>query len=337
MNKIISKFRNTVQCWSDTPVTVQTYQYITFLILLAFYFNLCYNKNRWCILLILWGNFTIMMSPEIKEALSKGSAYINRCLVKEKTSFHSHNFVEIAYVAEGSGIHTIEDHSYRVEKGHITLINYDIPHEFDPTEQEMVIYNCIFTPSYFDAVLTGSRNFFDVTNHFLLGNFYHDDFEKFIDVHAGSSDNGHIRNLFDRMLKEYTRKQIGYKEIMRGYLIELLIIMFRLQLQTETEANPRLMDVLDYINIHYTEDIKVETLAAIAHSSTSHFCRTFKALTHSTVTNYLQALRMEEACRLLKETDKNVIEIAQEVGYSDSKHFYNVFKKITGKRPKDFR
>ena len=45
--------------------------------------------------------------------------------------------------------------------------------------------------------------------------------------------------------------------------------------------------------------------------------------------------QMEEIVQI--STDKNVIEIAQEVGYSDSKHFYNVFKKFTGKRPKDFR
>ena len=156
-------------------------------------------------------------------------------------------------------------------------------------------------------------------------------------VHAGSNDNSHVLNLFQRMLREYEQKQIGYKEIMRGLLIELLVLMFRLQLQTKNEKSPQLMNVLDYIGLHYTEDIKVETLAAIAHSSPSHFCRTFKALTHTTVTNYLQALRVEEACRLLRETDKTVIRIAQEVGYSDSKHFYDVFKKITGKLPKDFR
>ena len=278
-----------------------------------------------------------MSVPNIQDALSNGSAFINRCVVQKETGFHSHNFVEIAYVAEGAGLHTIENHTYKVEKGHITLINYDIPHEFIATSPGLIIYNCIFSPGYFDVLLSGSRNFFDVTNHFLLGNFYSQDFEKYITVHAGSNENNHILSIYERMLQEYKDKQIGYKEIMRGYLIELLVIIFRLQMKTGSEKNVRLLDVFDYINIHYKKDIKIEVLAAIAHSSTSHFCRIFKSVTHTTVTHYLQALRIEEACRLLRETDRNVIDIALEVGYSDIKHFYNVFKKITGKLPKEFR
>ena len=274
---------------------------------------------------------------KIEEVLAKGSAYVDCCLVHCDIDFHTHNFVEIAYVAEGSGLHTIGNRTYKVQKGHISLINYDTPHKFTVTNGAFLVYNCIFTPSYFDMLLRGSRNFFDVTNHFLLGNFYRQDPEAFIAVTAGSNENVHIMNIFQRMLMEYERKQIGYKEIMRGYLIELLVIIFRLQLQTGTGNSPRLMEVLDYINVHYTEDIKIEKLAAIAHSSPSHFCRTFKSLTNTTVSHYLQALRVEEACRLLRETDKNVIEIAEDVGYSDSKHFYSVFKKITGKLPKEFR
>ena len=273
----------------------------------------------------------------IAEVLLKGSAYINRCIVSDETTFHSHNFVEIDYVADGVGKHIIGDSVYETQKGHITLINYDVPHKFTATDSELIIYNCIFTPGYFDAALTGSRNFFDVTNHFLLSNFYTQDFDSYIDVIASSSENAHVLNIFERMLQEYERKQIGYKEIMRGYLIELLVIIFRLQLHAGTNQNEKMSEVFDYINTHYTEDIRIDRLAAISQFSTSHFCRTFKSMTGTTVISYIQALRIDEACRLLRETDQNVLEIADAVGYSDIKHFYNIFKKITGKLPKDFR
>lgn len=287
--------------------------------------------------LILWGDFTIMETNRIIEALSKGSAYINRCVVDIATSYHSHNFVEIAYVADGEGTHNINGTQLPIKKGNITLINYDIPHKFIPSNGPLVIYNCIFTPAFFDEMLSGSRNFFDVSNHFLLGNFYTSDFASHINAMAGSSENAHILNIFERMLQEYERKQIGYKEIMRGYLIELLVIIFRLQMQTCENKSHKIMESLDYINTHFSQDIKLELLASMSNASVTNFCRLFKSLTGTTVTHYMQTLRIEEACRLLSSTDKNVIEIANDVGYSDTKHFYDVFKKITNKLPKEFR
>lgn len=274
----------------------------------------------------------------IADTLSKGSAYINRCVVNVPTSYHSHNFVEIAYVAEGDGTHNINGTELPIKKGNITLINYDIPHKFVPQDCPLVIYNCIFTPAFFDEMLSGSRNFFDVNNHFLLGNFYTSDFTSYVNaLAAGSSENTHILNIFERMLQEYERKRIGYKEIMRGYLIELLVIIFRLQMQTVENKSQKILESLDYINTHYTQNLKLEQLAAMSNASVTNFCRLFKSLTGTTMTHYIQTLRIEEACRLLSSTDKNVIEIANDVGYSDMKHFYDIFKKITNKLPKEFR
>lgn len=67
------------------------------------------------------------------------------------------------------------------------------------------------------------------------------------------------------------------------------------------------------------------------------FMGVFKSVTGTTVISYLQALRIEKACHMLKQTDKTVIEIAEAVGYSDIKYFYSIFKKITGKLSKNFR
>ena len=278
-----------------------------------------------------------MENKTITDTLSKGSAYINRCVVNTATSYHSHNFVEIAYVAEGEGTHNINGSELTIKKGNITLINYDVLHKFIPANGPLIVYNCIFTPAFFDEMLSGSRNFFDINNHFLLGNFYTSDFTSYINALAGSSENAHILNIFERMLLEYEHKQIGYKEIMRGYLIELLVIIFRLQMQTGENKSHKILESLDYINSHYTQDLKLELLASMSNASVTNFCRLFKSLTGTTVTHYIQTLRIEEACHLLSATDKNVIEIANDVGYSDMKHFYDVFKKITNKLPKEFR
>ena len=265
--------------------------------------------------------------------------YINCIQVtpEMRTTYHIHSFVEIVYVAEGRGIHHIGDEVFHVEKGDLALINYDVPHQVSAAEGPLLVYNFLFTPDYLDASLKASRNFFDMSQHFLLGNFYQGGFERYIHVRADGGENVHIRNIYDRLLWEYEKKQIGHREIMRGYLIELLITIFRLSMQERTGGSEGLLPVLDYIGTHFTEELRLEQLATMAEYSVSSFGRKFKAFTGMSVIRYIQTLRIEYACSLLSQTTKSVADIAAEIGYSDSKHFYTVFKKITGKLPRNFR
>ncbi len=278
-----------------------------------------------------------MFQKHIETILCSGSAYINRSLVKSKTDYHSHNFVEIAYVAEGTGFHIVNGIEHETSKGDIFLINYDIPHEFVSTGEPLLIYNCIFTPAYFNDALSESRNFFDITDRFLLTNLYTNLPTDYIFATASGSENNHILNIYERMLQEFTAKQIGYRDIMRGYVIELLVIICRLNLSVGSEKTQRMLEILEHINIHYKENVKVEELTAVAGYSSSHFRRVFKSLTGKTPILYIQTLRVQEACKLLENKEISVEQIAEAVGYSDLKHFYTVFKKITGKLPKTFR
>lgn len=280
-----------------------------------------------------------MVSREVAEMVRQEMMYINCIQVtpEMRTTYHIHSFVEIVYVAEGRGIHHIGDEVFHVEKGDLALINYDVPHQVSAAEGPLLVYNFLFTPDYLDTSLKASRNFFDMSQHFLLGNFYQGGFERYIHVRADGGENVHIRNIYDRLLWEYEKKQIGHREIMRGYLIELLITIFRLSMQERTGGSEGLLPVLDYIGTHFTEELRLEQLATMAEYSVSSFGRKFKAFTGMSVIRYIQTLRIEYACSLLSQTTKSVADIAAEIGYSDSKHFYTVFKKITGKLPRNFR
>ena len=59
-----------------------------------------------------------------------------------------------------------------------------------------------------------------------------------------------------------------------------------------------------------------------------------KRVTGINFSDYMQRLRVDEACSLLRQTDLKVIDVAQQVGFKDIKFFYEVFKKITGKTPR---
>ncbi len=278
-----------------------------------------------------------MAIADIEMILQTGSAFINRCVISSKTSYHSHNFVEIAYVASGEGTHIVNGIGYQISKGDIFLINYDIPHEFESSGESLVIYNCIFTPSYFNQALSESRNFFDITDRFLLNNLYANFSADYIFVTASGGENNHILNIYERMLQEFKTKKIGYRDIMRAYVIELLVIICRLKLCVDSGSTQKMLAILEHINSNYKENLKIDELAAIASFSPSHFRRLFKSLTGKTLSLYLQSLRVEEACKLLKNGELSVEQVAKAVGYNDIKHFYTVFKKISGKLPKSFR
>jgi YesN/AraC family two-component response regulator len=71
--------------------------------------------------------------------------------------------------------------------------------------------------------------------------------------------------------------------------------------------------------------------------SKNYFSKLFKEVTGTNVSDYIQYLRVDQACHLLKTTELKVTNIAFQVGFKDMKFFYEVFKKITGKTPGDYR
>lgn len=273
----------------------------------------------------------------ILNVLNSDSAFVSHHLITAGMSYHSHDFVEIAYVAKGTGIHLVNEKKYNVSEGDIFLINYDTKHAFATQNGSLLLYNCMFTPAYFDNMLNGSRNFFDITNHFLIGDLYVNFPTDHIFASARGGEAQHILNIYERLFQEFNTKQLGYRDIMRGYIIELLVIICRLNLNVNSEKTQKMLEIIDHINIHYMEKICAEDLAVITGFSVSHFRRIFKSLTGKTLNLYIQTIRVHEACKLLQNKDMNVEQIAQTVGYSDMKHFYSVFKRITGKLPKDFR
>jgi len=268
--------------------------------------------------------------------------FINKTKFNNKINLHAHDFIEIAYVASGKGIHKVGKSHYSISKGDVFIINYNVPHEFIP-EPELLVYNCIFTPAFLDLALVSSKDFFSISHHFLFSSLFPEE-KELESVMVLNHDNLEIEELYDKMLREFLAKDDGYIEILRAYVIELLIIIFRtlkkssiLGDRTENNRKQLIEKVMKYMKDKHSKEMKIEELSMMAFLSPSHFCRLFKEYTGLTVSEYSQKLRIEEACRLLKSSDKKVIDVAADVGYRDIKHFNQVFKKIAGKTPRDYR
>lgn len=108
---------------------------------------------------------------------------------------------------------------------------------------------------------------------------------------------------------------------------------------SETPALPgfKLRRITDWMAEHLADEFSLPRLAAQAGMSEFHFNRLFKRATGVPPSQYQIKLRLDAARRLLRETRKSVITIANEVGYSNPSHFAQLFRKETGLSPTDYR
>lgn len=98
-----------------------------------------------------------------------------------------------------------------------------------------------------------------------------------------------------------------------------------------------LRKVRDYIDGHLTENIRLEMLAAVAGLSRCHFARAFKQSVGTSPHAYVMQRRLEQAERLLADTDLSLIRIALDSGFSDQSHFSSCFRRHFGVSPRSFR
>lgn len=99
----------------------------------------------------------------------------------------------------------------------------------------------------------------------------------------------------------------------------------------------RLDGVLGWLRRHKTETVTLDQAAAVAKMSPKSFCRFFKANTGKTLVEYVNELRIGEACRQLLETDLPVSEIALECGFNNLSNFNRRFRELKGSTPREYR
>jgi AraC-like DNA-binding protein len=102
-------------------------------------------------------------------------------------------------------------------------------------------------------------------------------------------------------------------------------------------APSKLRRTTAYIQEHLEHDLSLVTLAAVGETSPAHFARLFKHATGLAPHQYVITCRMEQAKRLLAETDMPLIEVGAQVGCADQSHFTALFRKHVALTPKAYR
>lgn len=264
----------------------------------------------------------------------EGSISLMRLSNQNSVYSHSHDFLELVYVEDGSARHTINGIEGQIKKGNYFVVDYDTQHRYSSQNRDLTIINCLFSPEILDASFAGIHNFNDLVDRY----FFRITGRKIIGPTANQifSDDGKIGIIMEKMLNEYETREEGYLEMLRCMLSEIIISMVRI---IGSERNMSLIteEIIRNVEKDCINSFSLKKLCKKMNYSLPYVSAKFKKESGITVTEFLRNKRIEKACQYLAETDFSISNIAEMVGYSDIKFFNKIFKKVTKTTPKEYR
>ena len=146
-----------------------------------------------------------------------------------------------------------------------------------------------------------------------------------------------INNITQKYVQRFSVKNNkSHQNIIADYIVELVNAVKEHRLSYASYSK-HVVKAIQYMDLHLSDPITIEDIAAAANLSVSHFSRIFKSEVGETAMSTLAKMRCKKAATLLKETNLPIGEISSFVGYSDNNYFVKVFKKTYGDTPSDFR
>lgn len=269
--------------------------------------------------------------------------YVNRVSESYELHLHEHEFTEICYVAEGGGFHYIGEETLPVRRGDVFAIPLGTTHVFRPRSTDrrhpLVVYNFIFMAERVARDLEGFPGLRELPLSLQR-----------LNLRPGSPGwtsfrdaSGAVHAIFKDAYEQFRLREIGFVARIYGLFLMLLTELERhlagLE-KGEPVVPPRdrlVANALDLMHREYASPLSVRQAAEAAGVSERHFHRMFAAATGTTFTRYLQDVRIERSCELLRATRMTVQEVAEAVGYQDKKFFSGLFRQRTGQTPGTYR
>ncbi|CAZ97684.1 helix-turn-helix domain-containing protein [Zobellia galactanivorans] len=105
----------------------------------------------------------------------------------------------------------------------------------------------------------------------------------------------------------------------------------------QASEEPKLRKIFDFIKENHRDTITLEQISAIANMSPTGFCRFFKSHEQKTFSQYLAEVRIESACKMLKDKGYSISDCCYGSGFNNLSNFNRHFKKQTGMSPSEYR
>jgi AraC family transcriptional regulator, L-rhamnose operon transcriptional activator RhaR len=254
---------------------------------------------------------------------------------------HTHDFIEIEYVYSGSGYQTINGTTYYVERGDLLFFNFGDVHAYKP-EEEIGIIDCLINPEFLGKELISSENALDLLTLASFNEFNGKINSLLPKIKFLGKDLIELETVIDFMLEEFQNKEPGYVTSLKGYTHILLTKVFRAFKKSDSldvygDINKIAPNIIKYIEENYDKKINLNQLAKESFYNPTYFSKIFKECFGKTLTDYINEKRMNAAINLIKSSSFSIEDICYQVGYSDKKYFYKLFKEHTGTTPNTYR
>ncbi|MBQ1311447.1 MAG: helix-turn-helix transcriptional regulator [Blautia sp.] len=245
-----------------------------------------------------------------------------------------HNTCELLFVEQGAAEYTINGTKYEVKERDILIISAMDMHLCRITRTPYIRYGVYYMPKYLER-LSMIRDYLDVyttpkpEDFKKLQNLPPDVFEEFCD-------------LIQRIYQEQVHKSDDNEEMRDAVVCVMTILLKRLlnykkETRREGDSFSLMLKVRDYIDAHYAQDCSLEYLSEVFFIHPSTISRNFKSAFDTTVVNYLSAIRVSSAVKLLENDNASITQIAGDVGYNNVNTFIRAFTKVMGISPLQYR
>lgn len=244
---------------------------------------------------------------------------------------HWHREFEMIRVISGCFSAYLDNVEYRLSTGDMLLVQSGSLHRGQPED-------CVYECAVFDLnMLRKHQN--DITGSYILPIINH---AVSVNCFYHSDDNmlaAAINSLFAVL-----KLQSPYYELevySRLYQIFALLyaggsITAKPKSRQIGRQNKVIMELLDWIDANYTEQITLSDLSKVSGMNEKYLCRFFKEYTAHTPIDYINSLRIESACHELISNGHSITEAALESGFNDLSYFSKLFKKYKGYSPRQY-
>lgn len=245
----------------------------------------------------------------------------------QERDFHFHEFDKIVLLLSGRVDYLIENSAFELKPWDVLLVKHHTIHKalIDKTEpyERIIIYldRRFFDRCLPDAGLMECFETADKTGHYLLS--------------TDGDERDKLRSLLEAYEEAAADKGLGAQAMRDTLIMQILIVINRMAAAPERGegiSDPKIEEVLSYINENLSRDLTVDELAEKVYLSRYHFMRSFKAQTGSTVHAYVRQKRLMHAARLIRE-GVPAVKAAAESGFGDYSSFHRAFKETFGLSP----
>lgn len=243
-------------------------------------------------------------------------------------SLHIHREIELLYIFSGDfGTRLADGSEYVANPGDVICINSNVAHATFACSTGQMKYGLIqFKPDAFRKSLPEFEAYLTTKG-------------KPIEIFKSCEINRYCEFLFEHAKDSEPSRMLYLSSGIYGVMATLYKCGFIIDGKDSIDGKKlkKLIGALRFISENYREDISLSDVSGSVQMSNYYFCRLFKNTLNMGFTEYLNTVRIGHAERMLSETDKSILEIALENGFSSVSYFNRVFKAINNCSPSEYR